>query len=124
MNEIGGFSDEFGFSFKHKFKWVDIDTEEIMLPLLRELHREKDIFWLDQFAENLNLVNRLISDAFTKHYRIGPAYFKNLDESADSIDLIFDEEIEPLLKEYLKGKPQDLTERFISECRRALRIGI
>ena len=124
MNEIENSADNIGFAFKHRFRWIDIDPEEIMYLSLKDIHRDKDIFWLDRFSENLNLVNRLIGESFSNEYRIGPAYFRKLDESADSINIVFDTTIEPLLKEYLKGKPSDITERFISECRRALHMGI
>lgn len=124
MNEIENSVDSIGFAFKHRFRWIDIDPEEIMYLSLKDMHRDKDIFWLDRFSENLNMVNRLIGESFSNEYRIGPAYFRKLDESSESINRVFDTTIEPLLKEYLKGKPKDITERFITECRRALNMGI
>ena len=124
MNEIENSVDSIGFAFKHRFRWIDIDPEEIMYLSLKDIHRDKDIFWLDRFSENLNMVNRLIGESFSNEYRIGPAYFRKLDENSESINRVFDTTIEPLLKEYLKGKPKDITERFITECRRALNMGI
>ncbi len=124
MNEIENSVDSIGFAFKHRFRWIDIDPEEIMYLSLKDMHKDKDIFWLDRFSENLNMVNRLIGESFSNEYRIGPAYFRKLDESSESINRVFDTTIEPLLKEYLKGKPKDITERFITECRRALNMGI
>ena len=124
MNELGGTVDDIDFSLKQKFKWVNINPSEIMKSSLNEMLKDKDIFWLDQFANNLNLVNRLIGDGFSDEYCLGPAFFRKLDESPESIDEVFDMDVEPVLKEYLKGKPADITERFISECRKALKLGI
>ena len=124
MNEIESSADSIGFAFKHKFRWVYIDPEEIMFTSLRDIHKDKDIFWLDRFAENVNRINGLISDGFSSEYRLGPAYFRKLNQSKASIDEVFETTIEPLLKEYLKGQPLDITERFVSECHKALHLGI
>lgn len=124
MNELGGMADEFDFSLKQKFRWIKINPAEIMKASLSEMLKEKDIYWLDQFANNLNLVNRLISEGFSDEYCLGPAFFRKLGETPDTIDEVFDLDVEPVLKEYLKGKPDDIAERFISECRKALKMGI
>ena len=124
MNEVDNDASTMDFAFKHKFNWVNINTEDIMLTSLKDIHKDKSIFWLDKLAENVNRVNRLISDGISPEHRIGPAFFKNLNESSYSIDVVFDNTIEPILKEYLKGKPEDITERFISECKKALKLGI
>jgi hypothetical protein len=124
MNEVENSVNGMDFAFKHKFNWVNINTEDIMLSSLKEVNKGKAIYWLDKLAENINLVNRLISEGISPEHRIGPAFFKNLNESSYSIDAVFDTTIEPILKEYLKGKPEDITERFISECRKALKRGI
>ena len=74
--------------------------------------------------ENINLVNRLISDGISPEHCLGPAFFRDLNESTYSIDTVFDNTIEPILREYLKGQPADITERFVSECKKALKLGI
>ncbi len=124
MNEVDNDASTMDFAFKHKFNWVNINTEDIMLTSLKDIHKDKSIFWLDRLADNVNLVNRLISEGISPEHRIGPAFFKNLNESSYSIDAVFDNTIEPILKEYLKGKPEEITDRFISECRKALKRGI
>ena len=124
MNELGGMEADFDFSLKQKFRWIKINPGEIMKASLNEMLKDKDIYWLDQFANNLNLVNRLISEGFSDEYCLGPAFFRKLGETPDTIDEVFDLDVEPVLKEYLKGKPDDITERFISECRKALKMGI
>jgi len=124
MNEVDNDASTMDFAFKHKFNWININTEDIMLTSLKDIHKDKSIFWLDRLAENVNLVNRLISEGISPEHRIGPAFFKNLNESSYSIDVVFDNTIEPILKEYLKGKPEEITDRFISECRKALKRGI
>ena len=124
MNELGGMMEDFDFSLKQKFRWIKINPAEIMKASLNEMLKDKDIYWLDQFANNLNLVNRLISEGFSDEYCLGPAFFRKLGETPDSIDEVFDLDVEPVLKEYLKGKPDDITDRFISECRKALKLGI
>ena len=124
MNELGGMMEDFDFSLKQKFRWIKINPAEIMKASLNEMLKDKDIYWLDQFATNLNLVNRLISEGFSEEYCLGPAFFRKLGETPDSIDEVFDLDVEPVLKEYLKGKPADITDRFISECRKALKLGI
>lgn len=124
MNELGGMEADFDFSLKQKFRWIKINPSEIMKASLNEMLKDKDIYWLDQFANNLNLVNRLISEGFSDEYCLGPAFFRKLGETPDTIDEVFDLDVEPVLREYLKGKPDDITERFISECRKALKMGI
>ncbi|MBO4782303.1 MAG: AAA family ATPase [Lachnospiraceae bacterium] len=124
MNEIDNSASSMDFSFKRKFNWVNINTEDIMLSSLKEIHKGKAMYWLDRLAENINLVNRLISDGISPEHCLGPAFFRDLNESTYSIDTVFDNTIEPILREYLKGQPTDITERFVSECKKALKLGI
>ena len=124
MNEIDNSASTMDFSFKRKFNWVNINTEDIMLSSLKEIHKGKAMYWLDRLAENINLVNRLISDGISPEHRLGPAFFRDLTESTYSIDTVFDNTIDPILREYLKGQPADITERFVSECKKALKLGI
>ncbi|MBR4776453.1 MAG: AAA family ATPase [Lachnospiraceae bacterium] len=124
MNEIDNSASSMDFSFKRKFNWVNINTEDIMLSSLKEIHKGKAMYWLDRLAENINLVNRLISDGISPEHCLGPAFFRNLNESTYSIDTVFDNTIDPILREYLKGQPADITERFVSECKKALKLGI
>ena len=52
-------------------------------------------------------------------YQIGPAYFKeyNYDDDSKSREDIWERRIEPILREYVRGRSSEKIEKFIRKCR-------
>ena len=63
---------------------------------------------------------------FTDAYHIGPAYFKDYEPTVtkslneNSLMSIFDEKIEPIIREYTRGRDHKQVDDLINKCRSAL----
>ncbi|WP_140486845.1 McrB family protein [Flavobacterium sp. GSA192] len=101
MNDIDRSVESFDFAMRRRFTWIEITAE--------------------QSAENMNLpndikermlnLNKQISntDGLNSSYHIGAAYFLDSNGNArQDIDNIWNLRIEPLLKEYLRGMPDNI----------------
>lgn len=101
MNDIDRSVESFDFAMRRRFTWIEITAE--------------------QSAENMNLpndikermlkLNKQISetDGLNASYHIGAAYFLDSNGNArQDIEDIWNLRIEPLLKEYLRGMPDNI----------------
>lgn len=66
------------------------------------------------------------SFGFTDAYHIGPAYFKDYEPTGTnflntrSLTSIFDENIEPIIREYTRGRDHTPVDDLIKKCRDTL----
>ena len=101
MNDIDRSVESFDFAMRRRFTWIEITAE--------------------QSADNMNLpqniktrmlkLNEQISktDGLNPSYQIGAAYFLNSNgKPRQDIDNIWNLRIEPLLREYLRGMPDNI----------------
>ena len=73
-------------------------------------------------------MNKIISGekykklGLNESYHIGPAYFKGLlnEDDSNNLDTIFTERIEPLLREYTRGRDSGTVNEFVNACKNSL----
>ena len=144
MNDIDKSVESFDFAMRRRFRWSEIKMEETALceALKGILSKDKKENKVD-YSEEIRLLGKQIDNmnktmitynsraGLTEAYYIGPAFFvdyrlnnknkegwkKELNET--SLKEIFDYNIEPLLKEYVRGRNID-ENKFVEACETAL----
>ena len=121
MNDIDRSVETFDFALRRRFLWIEVKADEVMESTLRAIL--KDAPTLPALLERITEMNRVIAEAegLGESYQIGPAYFKTYDGT--NLETIWQTRIEPLLREYYRGRPKEKTERFLGACRKGLLDG-
>lgn len=134
MNDIDRSVETFDFALRRRFAWVEIKANEVMLNSVAAINGIEDNKIDDNFnktIENIKQMNNVISDntykklGLNESYHIGPAYFKNLFDGGDiknNLETIFKEKIEPLLREYTRGRDTKTVNDLIDNCRGKLEL--
>ena len=145
MNNIDRSVDTFDYALRRRFKWISIDVDNELFSYIFESMKDKAIKkaadadskekiekqsiygedGLIKKAEDINAVieefNSILNPA--KDYYIGPAYYKDYFFSGDSFENIFADKIQPLLKEYVRGRDTSPEEnRLANRCREILKL--
>lgn len=129
MNDIDRSVETFDFALRRRFAWVEIKANEVMLYSVASINnKSKDE--VEDIVKKIQEMNEIISGegkklGLNESYHIGPAYFKNLFDGngKDNRDTIFNEKIEPILREYTRGRDSDTIQNFVTKCRKKL-LGI
>lgn len=109
MNDIDRSVESMDFAMRRRFTWHEItpvDTESMLntLPCA------------DEAKETMHRLNAALAetDGLGAAYMIGPAYFLKLKDNGCDFDKLWKMNIEPLLKEYLRGfrKTEEFLEKF------------
>lgn len=100
MNDIDRSVESMDFAMRRRFTWKEVTPEETqdMLDLLDESFRVE--------AKNrMSSLNKVISetDGLGPAYMVGPSYFLKLNTYNGNFDRLWNMNIEPLLREYLRG---------------------
>lgn len=109
MNDIDRSVESMDFAMRRRFTWQEItpDDTESMLDELQCAEEAK---------ETMHSLNNAIAetDGLGAAYMIGPSYFLKLGENGGDFDKLWKMNIEPLLKEYLRGfrKSTEILEQF------------
>ena len=98
MNDIDRSVENMDFAMRRRFSWIEVspnDTES----MLDELSCVKEA------KETMARLNKAIeeTEGLGSAYMIGPAYFRKLGENGGDFDKLWKMNIEPLLREYLRG---------------------
>lgn len=98
MNDIDRSVECMDFAMRRRFVWKEItpsDTDYMLSNL------EK----VQEAQEKMKALNAEIAktEGLGGAYQIGPAYFKKLEKNGNDFDKLWTMNIEPLLKEYLRG---------------------
>lgn len=98
MNDIDRSVENMDFAMRRRFSWIEVspnDTES----MLDELSCVKEA------KETMARLNKAIgeTEGLGSAYMIGPAYFRKLGENGGDFTKLWKMNIEPLLKEYLRG---------------------
>ena len=109
MNDIDRSVESMDFAMRRRFTWKEVtpsDTEE-MLDTLSCATEAK---------ATMQRLNQVIADTegLGAAYMIGPSYYLKLDDDVADFNKLWKMNIEPLLKEYLRGfrKAQEILEKF------------
>jgi hypothetical protein len=130
MNDIDRSVESFDFALRRRFQWIEIKANDIMENSLSSMDEEKligkeKIKSLTEKIQNMNnvLVEQGKKYGLTEAYHIGPAYFKGLDGKPTTLKEVFERRIEPIIKEYMRGRDEDAINALINECKNALLKG-
>ena len=109
MNDIDRSVESMDFAMRRRFTWKEVTPTETqsMLDTLPCADEEK---------KTMNRLNEEIAntDGLGTAYMVGPAYFLKLGNNGGDFLRLWDMNIEPLLKEYLRGfrKSDDILKKF------------
>ena len=99
MNDIDRSVESMDFAMRRRFTWIEISAEsqKDMLNSLGEYAQEA--------KDRMKKLNNVIENTpeLGKAYEIGPAYFLRLENYDYNFDSLWKMNIEPLLREYLRG---------------------
>lgn len=98
MNDIDRSVENMDFAMRRRFSWVDVtpnDTESMLDELSCVKEAKKTMERLNKAIEE--------TEGLGAAYMIGPAYFRKLGENGGDFDKLWKMNIEPLLREYLRG---------------------
>lgn len=131
MNDIDRSVEAFDFALRRRFRWINVKANEIMEGSLEGIllksgeaetenkgMEESEIKELAQAAKKLN---ETISEAgeslgLNDDYHIGPAYYKHFTSKTDKVEY-FNSYLEPILREYVRGRKPEKIEAFITACK-------
>ena len=100
MNDIDRSVESMDFAMRRRFTWKEVtpeDTKEMLNELGEPLATDANA--------TMDRLNKEIAktDGLGAAYSIGPAYFKKLENNGGDFDKLWKMNIEPLLREYLRG---------------------
>ena len=128
MNDIDRSVDTFDFALRRRFRWVNVEVNDTLLTTtflaMNKKNGSPKTDEISGFVKSVMDMNEVFSkeDKFKrifktpKDYYVGPAYFKGLFKN-DTKDAIWRNKIEPLLREYVRGRNE--ADDFIKACREA-----
>lgn len=111
MNDIDRSVESMDFAIRRRFTWKEItpsDTQDMLDILGESLSAEA--------KATMTRLNESIADTegLGDAYMVGPSYFIKLKDNGGNFSILWEMNIEPLLKEYLRGfrKASELLEKF------------
>ena len=98
MNDIDRSVENMDFAMRRRFSWVEVtpnDTESML----------DELSCAEEAKEKMERLNKAIEEieGLGSAYMIGPAYFRKLGENGGDFGKLWKMNIEPLLREYLRG---------------------
>lgn len=130
MNDIDRSVESFDFALRRRFKWVEFKASDVMNEILLKLVDNNDAY--GEIKKRIKALNDYISNSengmgLSDAYNIGPAYFKSYanvkgGNYKSKLINIYKNEIEPTLKEYVRGRDQNSIDAFLSECRNKFKL--
>lgn len=113
MNDIDRSVESMDFAIRRRFTWVEVTPEKTMdmLDVLDNDIKEDAIGAMQDLNKEISH-----TEGLGKAYQVGPAYFLKLnnDYYGGSLEILWELNIEPLLREYLRGfgNAEDLLKKF------------
>ncbi|MGT2682006.1 McrB family protein [Streptococcus porci] len=103
MNDIDRSVDSFDFAMRRRFRFVEIKAADSMV-----MWEKNENFDNDQIPEartRLTNLNQAIENTpeLNSNYHIGPSYFLKLPELGYDYEILWQDYLQPLLEEYLRG---------------------
>lgn len=121
MNDIDRSVESFDFALRRRFLWVEICANDVMESAFKEMDEAENGPRM-RIIKNVKVLNEVISNqsalGLSEAYQIGAAYFKHFD--GDNLGDIWSTKVEPLLREYCRGRNKKDVDTFISACLRVL----
>ena len=126
MNDIDRSVESFDFALRRRFIWIEIKANDIMYESLKSM---KAVEGKDNTLENISnkicrMNNKITETGYglSEAHHIGPAYFKDLVNASNKnakvvLKDIFKNRIEPILREYMRGRKAEAQDNLIRDCR-------
>ena len=109
MNDIDRSVESMDFAMRRRFTWKEITPDETAYML-------DSLPCADEAKETMQRLNLAISqeEGLGDAYMIGPSYFLKLKDNGGNFGKLWTMNIEPLLKEYLRGfrNEKEILKRF------------
>jgi 5-methylcytosine-specific restriction endonuclease McrBC GTP-binding regulatory subunit McrB len=107
MNDIDRSVESFDFAMRRRFAWIEITAEQSAYNMnLSEETKSKMTKLNNQIFDK---VKNTGIEGLNASYHIGAAYFLDSNgKPREDYDKIWQQRIEPLLKEYLRGMPNSI----------------
>lgn len=98
MNDIDRSVESMDFAFRRRFAFKEIKADDMIAML-------DDLDWKDDAIKRMQAINARIEkiDGLSRVYHIGPAYFLKLKNYDGDFDLLWENHLEGLLLEYMRG---------------------
>ena len=127
MNDIDRSVESFDFALRRRFRWFAINVEDTYEDIINEKVSSVDArkFILERIKKlNNYIIDQENQMGLSKDYQLGAAYFKNYEETdggtyITKIKNIYKNDIESILKEYVRGRDQSSIDGFLKGCRSA-----
>ena len=109
MNDIDRSVESMDFAMRRRFTWNEVTPTETQSML-------DTLSCADEAKKTMNRLNEEIAntDGLGTAYMVGPSYFLKLGNNGGDFQRLWNMNIEPLLKEYLRGfrKSDDILKKF------------
>lgn len=115
MNDIDRSVEPIDFAFRRRFTWINVKASDTQ----NMLDKIRDENLAQSAKDKMNALNDEISniDELDESYHIGAAYFLKLNNFSDNnkFKLLWEYHLEPLLREYLCGRPANEIDEIIKK---------
>ena len=129
MNNIDRSVETFDFALRRRFRWIDIKANKVMESALKAIFTSDgtqklltlDDTQLEDLKNSAVSLNKTISAegkqfGLNEDYHIGPAYYKHYTKAKNKEEY-FENYLEPILREYVRGRKEDNVKKFIENCK-------
>lgn len=110
MNDIDRSVESMDFAMRRRFTWYEVTPKETQDDMLNNLT------CADNAKKTMDRLNKVIvnTDGLGSSYQIGASYFLKLGENGGNFEKLWEMNIAPLLREYLRGfrQSEDLMTKF------------
>ena len=103
MNDIDRSVDSFDFAMRRRFRFVEIKAADSMVMWEKDENFDND--QIPEARSRLTNLNQAIENTpeLNSNYHIGPSYFLKLPELDYDYEILWQDYLQPLLEEYLRG---------------------
>ena len=128
MNDIDRSVESFDFALRRRFRWLNVRAGAVMEQTLQTMAQADGRMseYIPELVQRIAALNDYIAApegggkfGLTEDYQIGPAYFKGVYDDRQ-LDNAFTNRIEPLLREYLRGRRSEDVNAFLEQCSNCL----
>lgn len=109
MNDIDRSVESMDFAMRRRFTWIEVTPTDTQSML-------DDLSCANEAKNTMNRLNQKIAETegLGPAYMVGPAYFLKLEKNGGNFEQLWRMNIEPLLKEYLRGfrKQEEIMDKF------------
>ena len=131
MNDIDRSVESIDFALRRRFKWMEVKANDVMEAVLNSINEDRENSMkppeLNKLVNRAQKLNEVISGPASENggaqfglneaFHIGPAYFKDYDPTKP--EDTWKTSVEPILREYVRGRNPEKVEKFIAACEKA-----